>query len=168
MKQGKKIGQGAAYLLFVVLVLLGTERWLTNSAARGVAPAFDGVGLTGEPLSLARHRGQAVLVHFWATWCTVCALEHASINALSEDYPVIGVAMDSGDRAQVAAYALEEGLRYPILADESGELAARYGVTAVPMSFIADGAGRVRFVTRGMTTEYGLRARLLLAEWLGR
>ncbi|MGE0082668.1 MAG: protein disulfide oxidoreductase, partial [Thiohalomonadaceae bacterium] len=43
-------------------------------------------------------------------------------------------------------------------------LAARYGVRAVPTTFIIDGAGRIRFREVGYTTGPGLRLRLWLAD----
>lgn len=152
-----------AYILLFAMLLLGAERWMTRNAARGAAPAIDEMSLSGKHVLLSQWSGQSVLIHFWATWCPVCGLEHGAINALAHDYPVIGIAMQSGDSAAVSEYVRERGIEYEVIVDEAGDIATRYGVTAVPMSFIIGPEGRVRYVTRGITTGPGLRARLELA-----
>jgi len=50
-----------------------------------------------------------------------------------------------------------------VLNDPDGVIATRWGVRAVPASFIVDGAGQIRFVEIGYTTGIGLRLRLWLA-----
>jgi thiol-disulfide isomerase/thioredoxin len=102
-------------------------------------------------------------VHFWATWCPSCRLEHGTIQRLSQEHPVVTVAMQSGDAADVAAYLQERGLSFPVRLDERGEAAARWGVRGVPTTFVVDADGQIRFVTTGFTTDVGLRLRLWLA-----
>jgi thiol-disulfide isomerase/thioredoxin len=54
---------------------------------------------------LARHRGRAVMVNFWATWCEPCREEYPMINELARAYApqglvVIGISLD--DDAEVS------------------------------------------------------------------
>lgn len=148
-------------LLFVFVFAL--EQWLTRAAVHGPAPPFAGATVDGRAFSLEQLRGQPALVHFWATWCPICELEHGALAALAEDAPVITVAMQSGSAAEVASYLRRQGLTLPVVVDEQGELARVYGVTGVPASFVLDRTGAVRFVTRGYTSGWGLRLRLWLA-----
>jgi peroxiredoxin len=131
--------------------------------ASGQAPPLQGRGLDGAEIALVAQRGRPVLVHFWASWCPVCRLEQGSINRIARDHAVITVAMQSGSRDEVAAYMTAHGLRFPVVVDPSGDLAARYGVRGVPSSFIVDASGRVRAVETGYTTLLGLSLRLWLA-----
>jgi alkyl hydroperoxide reductase subunit AhpC len=71
--------------------------------------------------------------------------------------------MESGTEAEVRDYLAEQGVDYPVVNDERGTLSRSYGVMAVPMSFVLDSDGVVRFATRGYTTGWGLRFRLWLA-----
>lgn len=48
--------------------------------------------------------------------------------------------------------------------DEAGKLMGRFGVRAVPASFILDGNGGIRFRELGDTTGPGVRLRLWLAQ----
>ena len=103
-------------------------------------------------------------MHFWASWCPICRAEQGSIEALARDYPAVTVAMQSGSDEEVARYMQKEALGLPVLNDPEGMLAAQWGVRGVPASFIVDGAGQIRFVEVGYTTEIGLRLRLWLAR----
>lgn len=118
------------------------------------------------PVDLDSFLGSPVLVHFWATWCPVCRLSDHSINALAEDFEVVTVAMQSGSAGEVAKHLRQEGLSFPTIADPSAEIASRWGVAGVPTSFVLDGKGYIRFATVGHTTEWGLRGRLLAAEYM--
>lgn len=149
----------AVLLVFVVAL----EAFLTRDAVSGKAPAFEGVTIGGEPFALASLEGSPAVVHFWATWCPVCNLEQGMIDSLASDYPVITVAMQSGEAQEVLAYLQEQGVDYPVVNDPQGQLSSRYGVTGVPASFVLDDKGEVRFVTRGYTSGPGMRLRLWLA-----
>ncbi len=150
-------------LSLVLGLLVAVRAWQQWGVATGPAPALEGVLLDGRVVSLTEFRGRPVLVHFWATWCPVCALEEKSIDAIAGDHPVITVAMQSGSDAEVSRYLAEKGLDFPVLNDPRGALAARWGVRAVPASFIIDPAGWIRFTEVGFTTAIGLRVRLWLA-----
>jgi thiol-disulfide isomerase/thioredoxin len=149
---------GEASLILVVAAAL--QFWATRDAVEGAAPPLEGAWVNAPP---AGGEGRASLVHFWATWCPSCRLEHGTIQRLAHEHPVVTVAMQSGDAADVAAYLQERGLSFPVRLDEHGEGAARWGVRGVPTTFVVDRDGQIRFVTTGFTTDVGLRLRLWLA-----
>lgn len=154
----------AGELLLILVLMLGLEWYLTRDAARGPAPPIETALLDGSHLDLADYRGQPVLVYFWATWCPVCSVQQGSIDALADNYPVVTVAMQSGNEVEVGEYLADEGLAWPTVADEHGQLARRWGVVGVPAAFVIDSRGEIDFVTRGYTTGIGLRLRLWLAS----
>jgi thiol-disulfide isomerase/thioredoxin len=153
-------------LLLLLVFVIALEAFLSRDAVSGRAPSFSGTTLGGEPFALEQLRGAPAVVHFWATWCPVCNLEQGMVDSLAADYPVITVAMQSGEEQEVAAYLAEQGVDYPVLNDPQGSLSRRYRVSGVPASFILDGNGEVRFVTRGYTSGLGMRLRLWLAALL--
>jgi len=144
----------------VLAVYVGVQLYHTRDAPHGAAPPISGALLSGQAVDLSAYAGKPVLLHFWATWCSICRLERGSIESIAGDYPVLAVASQSGTAAEVAAYAREHGLKVPVLIDEDGALAARYGVKAFPSSFVIDGEGKIHNVEVGYTTELGLRLRL--------
>ncbi|MCZ7653572.1 MAG: MFS transporter [Rhodocyclaceae bacterium] len=82
--------------------------------------------------------------------------------ALAEDWPVMTLAMQSGDVDTVAKFMRERGLAYPALVDMRGEIAWSLGVRATPAWFVVDRGGAIRFAGVGYTTGWGLRARLVV------
>jgi thiol-disulfide isomerase/thioredoxin len=150
-------------LALLLAFVIALEAFLTRDAASGMAPPFAGITLKGEPFTLDSLQGRPAVVHFWATWCPVCELEQGMIDSLAEEYPVITIAMQSGEAQEVLDYLAEQGVDYPVVNDPDGLIARRYGVSGVPASFVLDGKGEVRFVTRGYTSGPGMRVRLWLA-----
>ena len=122
----------------------------------------------GAVLSLAQwraaHPGQPVALHFWAEWCPICKLEEHSISRVSRDWPVLTVAMQSGDVAAVRRTLAQRGLNWPTVIDADGALAARYGFRAVPAFVAIDPAGRISATSVGYTSEIGMRLRLWWAR----
>jgi len=153
-------------LLIVLLIFIGVQWYKSRPLASGDAPPLRGQLIGAEPFDLAQWRGQPVLVHFWATWCPVCKLEEATIDALSRDYAVITVALQSGSAAQVDAYLREQGRRFPVITDPYGEIATAWGVRGVPASFVLDGNGRIRFAAAGYDPGIALRGKLWAAARL--
>jgi peroxiredoxin len=152
------------YTLLFLLLILGVRSFVQRTAISGQAPAFVGVLQNGTQVNLHDYRGSPVLVHFWASWCSICQLEEKSIESISRDYPVITVATQSGNADEVRAYMTRQGLNFPVVMDEQGELANLYGAIGVPVSYIIDSDGEVRFVEFGYSTEIGLRVRMWLAS----
>lgn len=148
----------------VVLILFAVHLFQVRDTVTGPAPDVAGVGIDGEPLSLAALRGRPVLLHFWATWCPVCRAEQSAIDGIAEDHAVLTVALEETAAEDLRVYLHERELDYPVLRDPQGEFSGRYGVTGVPASFILDADGIIRFTEIGFTTGIGLRFRLWLAE----
>lgn len=150
-------------LVFVILVA-GIRFWQQRDMVSGAAPALHGLTLAGQPYSLAARPEKPVLVHFWATWCSICRAEQGSIAALAQDDPnVITVAMQSGTPDEVTRHMHEQGIDFSVVNDQDGTLSRAWGVHAVPASFIIAPDGQIRFVEVGYTTGIGLRLRLWLA-----
>ena len=154
--------------LLVVAVVVGVGWWQTRNVPAGAAPDFETLFADGQPSSLAHWRAaqgeRAVLLYFWASWCPLCRSVEGSVDALQADWPVLTVAMQSGDAAAVAAVMAERGLAWTAALDADGAIAARYGLRGVPAFVIVDAGGRIRFAEVGYTTAAGLRARLWWAN----
>lgn len=176
MRRQKKISEGVnprkkrpiwRYLLealIIIALIIGINSWRTRDAASGPAPELSGNTLGGESYQLSGKPGEPLLVYFWASWCPVCKLQDGNIATLSEEFPVITVAMSSGTDEEVREYLEQEGLELAVINDDTGEISNRWGVKGVPTTFVIDGDGEVRFVEVGYTTTLGLRLRRWLAE----
>jgi peroxiredoxin len=151
-------------ILLIALAIGVVQWWQTRELPAGPAPPLAGRLLDGRWVDLREYRGTPLLVHFWATWCPICRAEQGTISSLAEDVPVLTVATGSGDAAQLSKYLEENRLGFPVLLDESGELARRWKIVGVPASFVIDPRGDIVAAAVGYTTEIGLRLRLWLAK----
>ncbi len=147
-------------LLLIVVVYLALGFYFKQGLPTGPAPAFRAETLEGVMVQVPAVRERPMLLHFWATWCGVCRLENPNIDAIAEDHAVVTIAMQSGSDLELEEVLANEGYKFEVINDELGVLAARYAVTAVPLSFILDRNGEIKFVERGYTTTLGLRLRL--------
>jgi peroxiredoxin len=166
MKKYKKPLRVLLQLLLLLALIVVVNMWRGRDAASGAAPLLSAATLDGAHFDLRTQHGRPLFVHFWAEWCPVCAFEQDTVEALSRDYQVITVAMSSGSDEALRAYMREHGLGFPVINDQQGQIAAAWGVAAVPATFVIDAGGEIRFVEVGYTTRLGLIARHWLAEYL--
>ena len=150
--------------LLILAIIVGINLWRTRDMASGPAPLLAATALDGSHFDIREHLGKPLFVHFWAEWCPICSLEEGNIQSLSRDYEMITVAMSSGDDEAVLAHMKQSGLSFKVINDESGGIAADWGVLAVPATFIIDAAGDIRFVEMGYSSRLGLILRHWLAE----
>lgn len=149
--------------LIIVAIVAGVSTWQNSGLASGVAPPLAGTRTDGSVVKLGAD-GTARLVVFWAVWCKVCKAEAGTIEAVAQDWPVITVAMQSGELNEIAEFLAERGLTVPAIADDNSDISDAWGVRVVPSHFVVDGAGNIRFRVVGYTTSWGLRARLWWAS----
>lgn len=158
----------------LVLVAAGVVMWgtghgaVTQPAGRPLpgqpAPDFILDLLDGSRLALSDLRGQVVVVNFWATWCPPCEDELPDLQAVWEEYRAEGVAFVGiafqDEEADVREMASRFGIVYPLGLDVGERIAATYGVTRVPETFVVDPRGQVAYVHIGPVSAEVLREEL--------
>jgi len=112
------------------------------------APNFTLETLDGKNVSLSDYRGKAVLVNFWATWCGPCKIETPWLVELQNQYgsqglQVVGVAMDDSGKDEIAKFAKDMGVNYPVLLGKEAVGDAYGGVPALPESFFVGRDGKI-------------------------
>lgn len=132
-----------------------------------LAPDFELSTLTGEMIKLSDLRGQAVLINLWATWCPPCRAEMQTIETVYNEYKengftVLAVNMTyQDDPAAVTPFANEQGLTFPILLDQTGEVSRAYQLRSLPSSYFIDREGIIKeVVIGGPMAEALLRTRI--------
>jgi thiol:disulfide interchange protein len=162
----------AATLLIFLLVYAAIHAWQTRSVPKGTAPTFSAPAAGPQAASgmidfaawRAAHPGQAVALHFWADWCPICRTEENSFNRINRDWPLLSVAMQSGDATRVQGVLTRRQLDWHTAVDPEGQIAKRFGLTSVPALVVVDAQGQIRFAEVGYTSEIGMRARLWWAQ----
>jgi thiol-disulfide isomerase/thioredoxin len=113
-----------------------------------VAPDFSLESIDGKSMKLSDLRGKAVLLNFWATWCSPCKIEMPWFVELQNQYgadglQIVGVAMDDASKEDIAKFAKDMGVNYPILIGKEAVGDAYGGVPALPESFFIGRDGKV-------------------------
>jgi thiol-disulfide isomerase/thioredoxin len=114
----------------------------------GPAPDFTLQSLDGNSMRLSDFRGKAVLLNFWATWCGPCKIEMPWFIELQKQYQaqglqIVGVAMDDSSKEDIAKFAQEMGVNYPVLIGKEAVGDAYGGVPALPESFFIGRDGKI-------------------------
>lgn len=120
-----------------------------------LAPDFTLTTLAGETVTLSELRGKPVVLNFWATWCPPCRAELPHFQAAHEAHgdEVAILAVDERESPQqVAGFARQLGLTFPIPLDTDGRIGVEYRVRALPTTYFIDADGVIRRVVRGTTT----------------
>jgi peroxiredoxin len=112
---------------------------VTPSRAKA-AEDFSLPALDGGKFRLADQRGKVVLVNFWATWCPPCLEEMPAMERLwrrhkDAGFVLVAVSVDT-DPGKVAPFVAEHRLTFPVALDSTMSVANKYGVRALPSSFI--------------------------------
>jgi cytochrome c biogenesis protein CcmG, thiol:disulfide interchange protein DsbE len=120
---------------------------IAPAASRRVMPELVMAQLDGGTWRMAEHRGQVVLVNYWASWCGPCWEETPGLIRLSKEFgpqglAVVGVAIDEGGTAKVNKFVEEFHVPYPVTLPERGSQMA-YGMAGVPTTILVDRQGRV-------------------------
>jgi thiol-disulfide isomerase/thioredoxin len=159
----KYLFTGVSYLVIFFVLSQGVSWWKSRNAQTGNLSGFEAELIDGSRYVIPEFSEKPVLLHFWATWCPVCDLQKGSVQSISRDYPVLTIASWSEGEAEVKKYMQDNGLTFPVMLDNSGQLARDFGLKGVPASFILSPAGEIKYVETGYTTEAGLRMRLWLS-----
>jgi len=113
--------------------------------------------LTRERFYLNQHRGQVVVLAFWATWCSSCKQELVALKTLSEvsspnRLMVASICTDPENLDSVKAIARSLDISYPVLLDTGAHIFRQYNLRGYPTTIIIDQRGSVSFMRAGYSS----------------
>ena len=117
------------------------------------APDFALKGLDGRNMRLSEFRGQVVLVNFWARWAGPSRQEMPALEQINNTYQraglvVLGVSIDE-DLNRAREFANSMRVSYPMLFDTGDATGTKYAIEKLPMTFLIDRGGIIRFSNVG-------------------
>lgn len=119
--------------------------------AGGPAPRFQRTAISLREVGVpGGGRTRVTVVDFWASWCEACEDSIPVLDSLwrskrRDGVMVIGVSVDATE-AEAASAARKLGASFPIVVDQG--LASAYSVARIPLTFVIDQRGTVRWVGR--------------------
>jgi len=111
-----------------------------------LAPDFEFSTFNGERKRLSDFRGQPVFLNFWASWCGPCRQEMPDMTTMMEKYGdqgLVVIGMNNGEAIRPAKRFLDD---IEVQFDEFGydpnsDVARRYAITGLPVSYFIDADG---------------------------
>ncbi len=144
----------AGGVLVLILFVIGLLTWRVLRDNVSVlqphepAPPFTLETFNGDSVSLDDLRGQGVVLNFWASWCNPCREEAELLEAAwqaEQDQGVMFVGVAYLDQGPAARRYLDEfNISYPNGRDKGGDIARRYAVTGVPVTYFIDPNGQIQ------------------------
>lgn len=112
-------------------------------------------------------RERTAVVYFWGSWCGICRYTSPAVEDLRRDgIPVASIALSSGSDAEIARYMKQRGLNFPAVNDADGQIARQWDVAVTPTVILVK-QGKMVHHTTGISSYWGLRSRIWLADLAG-
>jgi peroxiredoxin len=128
------------------------------------APDFVLPDLDGNEVALSDHRGDVVLINFWATWCPPCRVEMPDMEAVYREHKGDGFEILGVDQREpkelVEEFVTERGFSWIFLLDEDFDVSREYSATSIPRSILVDRDGSVAHIWSGSLTRSQLETQL--------
>jgi thiol-disulfide isomerase/thioredoxin len=142
-----------AFLLSVVAIQCYRPASETGSVEVGQkAPQFNLQDLTGHDVSLDQYKGKIVILDFWQISCPPCRISMPMLDKMQEEYSgklsILAINLQE-PKDMVRDYILKQNLHSKVLLDQDGSVGSRYGTYAIPMQFLIDQNGIVRYIMTG-------------------
>lgn len=129
-------------------------------------------GPGGKDIDLSAYKGRVVLLNFWATWCAPCIREMPSLDLLQgrlggKSFAVVAVSIDRTGYARIAPFLKRiQVTKLHVYLDKSSTLYRKFGVQALPTTFVIDHKGQVRGYLEGPAEWDSKAARKLIRFYI--
>lgn len=153
-----------SYLLIFLLVYTGVN-WL-RQPKMPIDSNLQLQSIQGEIFDIAKiSQEKPVLIYFWGTWCSVCRQTSPMVNKLAQrgDYPVFGIAVNSGENAEISQYMHQKNLSFTTINDNEGKIFSAWQGQVTPSYVILQNGNMTQGFT-GIQPTWVLRLRLTLAS----
>ena len=147
-------GWRQASVLVLLLLLAAASVDAASLRRDSPAPDFRGPRLDAEgEFALAGHRGEWLLVEFWASWCAPCWRALKTLQTVQNDWGprglrVVTVSVDE-DPEKAREFAARRAAGLMVVSDPRGDIADQYAVQGMPASFLIGPDGRLVAVFEG-------------------
>lgn len=112
----------------------------STANAEKTLPPINLQDFDGKTIPSDQFKGHIVVLDFWATWCVPCIAEIPALNRLQDKYAsrgvrVVGVALASGDAAEVKPFVGRNKMKYTVLMGDDDQV-YDLNVVAFPTTYL--------------------------------
>lgn len=131
---------------------MGNMTRIRGLSVGGDAPEIALADTNGTTVPLSSLRGKYVLIDFWASWCGPCRNENPNVVRMynkfkDKGFAIYSVSLDNPGKREAWVRAIRnDNLTWTHVSDLRGwqsEAAQRYGVSAIPATFLVDRDGKI-------------------------
>ncbi len=122
------------------------------------APDFQGTLIDGSAFSLSAHRGNLVLISFFATWCPPCREEIPHLEKevwkrfAGERFAMVAVAREHA-ASELGEFVEAMGMTFPVLPDPDRSIYALFADAFIPRTILVGPDGTVLYHAFDFTPE---------------
>ena len=165
---------GSRLTLFTLFLFLTSSTFLAQQMK---APYFSLKTSDGKTIELAKLKGKAVVLNFWATWCPPCKREIPDLIQIYNKYEkkgfvIIGISIDQEGWDVVKPFIEKAKIPYPIVLADKNIIKDYGNFDGIPATFFIDSNGMIVDQQIGMLTkeifETGVKAILPKTKNKGR
>ena len=111
------------------------------------SPDFEITLLNGTQFKLSEHKGEIILLNFWASYCKPCqwempAFEKIWLKYQNQNILIVGIAL-SDTKTNIDKFLEEVNVTYPIAIDDQHEIGDLFQITSLPTTIIINPEGIV-------------------------
>jgi thiol-disulfide isomerase/thioredoxin len=123
-----------------------------------VPPPQIGYAQSGDTVLLPSYAGKAVIVTFWASWCSYCLkelpiLENVQTKAGKAQIAVIAVNIEEREVFRRLLRIMNKSMHIELVSDANGEARKAFGVGPIPHMLIIGRDGRIQKVWTGYSED---------------
>ena len=130
---------------------LGQDEALEEPLPEGeVAPDFQIATLEGSPVKLSDWSGQVVVLNFFITWYRDAAghlkvMEDLGARYADQRLKLLSISLDQGETgpAVTKQFVTDQEIAHAVAADPGQEVSGKYGVRALPATFVIGRDGKI-------------------------
>jgi len=146
-----------ALIASLLLLLLPLMQGCDETPKKVYAADFTLKLFNGQTFTLSKHKGEAVVVNFFASWCIPCRTEAPALEAVHLEYLqkkviFLGIAIKDTDIA-ARDFVKKYGLTFPAGLDKDQKAKDALGVYGLPTTFFINTTGLITYTHSGAVTE---------------
>ena len=126
--------------LFFSFLVVGCSSQPKRLQIGDTAPSFTAHDISGKVISLQQLKGKPVVLRFFLPDCKFCKADTEVFNSFYQRYHSKGLEIiyidTSPEGNQVKKFVADLGIKFPVIHDTTGEIAAHYLIKIVPQAIV--------------------------------